>query len=89
MKAFPCEWEEYDPDYEYIITGKTFNDITPIEKIKGKWVKKESAGMDLRDYFAAKALTGLLTEANCDYEDSAIAELAYSVADAMMKAREQ
>lgn len=44
-------------------------------------------GMDLRDYFAAKALTGLLTEASMDYQDDAIAELAYSLADAMMKAR--
>lgn len=46
-------------------------------------------GMDLRDYFAAKALTGLLTEASVDYKDDAIAELAYSLADAMMKARKQ
>jgi hypothetical protein len=45
-------------------------------------------GMDLRDYFAAKALTGLLTEASVDYKDDAIAELAYNLADAMMKARE-
>ena len=44
-------------------------------------------GMDLRDYFAAKALTGLLTEASVDFKDDAIAELAYSLADAMMKAR--
>lgn len=44
-------------------------------------------GMDLRDYFAAKALTGLLTEANMDYKDDAVAKLAYSLADAMMKAR--
>lgn len=46
-------------------------------------------GMDLRDYFAAKALTGLLTEANMDYKDDAVAELAYDLADAMMKAREK
>lgn len=46
-------------------------------------------GMDLRDYFAAKALTGLLTEANMDYKDDAVAKLAYSLADAMMKAREK
>jgi hypothetical protein len=52
---------------------------------EGKWIDD---GMDLRDYFAAKALTGLLTEASSDYKDDAIAELAYSLADAMMKARE-
>ena len=46
-------------------------------------------GMDLRDYFAAKALQGLLNEANSDFTDDAIAELSYSLADAMMKAREK
>jgi hypothetical protein len=49
--------------------------------------KKEELGMDLRDYFAAQALQGLLNEANSDFTDDAIAELAYSLADAMMKAR--
>lgn len=44
-------------------------------------------GMDLRDYFAAKALQGILA---CNYtveEEPAI--LAYQYADEMMKAREQ
>lgn len=45
-------------------------------------------GMDLRDYFAAKALQGLLNEAHADFNDQAISELAYSIANAMMKARE-
>ena len=53
-----------------------------------KWDEEKLNGMDLRDYFAAKALTGLLTEASMDYKDDAIAELAYSLANAMMKARE-
>ena len=44
-------------------------------------------GMQLRDYFAAKALTGLLTEANMQYDDDAIAGLAWSLADAMIEAR--
>ena len=46
-------------------------------------------GMDLRDYFAAKALQGLLNEAHNDYSDQAITELAYSLADAMMEARKK
>lgn len=45
-------------------------------------------GMDLRDYFAGQALTGLLTEHTGDYHDYALAELAYSLADEMMKARD-
>ena len=39
-------------------------------------------GMTLRDYFAAKAMQALLT-----YEESD-AEVAYAMADAMLKARE-
>lgn len=42
---------------------------------------------DLRDCFAMFALNGLLNEANGDYKDQAIAELAYSLADAMLEAR--
>lgn len=55
----------------------------------------KNLNMDLRDYFAAKAMQGLIASpkglltanklvSNVDY-----AEAAYSVADAMMKAREQ
>ena len=45
-----------------------------------------SEGMTLRDYFAAKAMQSLLT-----YEESTLqndAEVAYAMADAMLKARE-
>jgi hypothetical protein len=41
----------------------------------------------LRDLTAMFALNGLIKEANGDYTDEAIAELAYSLADAMMEAR--
>ena len=44
-------------------------------------------GMSLRDYFAATALSGLLQYSNDSYDDDAIAQLAYSLADAMMEAR--
>ena len=43
-------------------------------------------GMTLRDYFAAKAMQALLS-----YEESTLqndAEVAYAMADAMLKARE-
>ena len=42
----------------------------------------------LRDLTAMFALNGLLTEARDDFSNQAIAELAYSLADAMMEARE-
>jgi hypothetical protein len=48
-------------------------------------------GMTLRDYFAAKAMVGLL---NCyhnpkEFTEQKLAEQSYEVADAMIKAREQ
>lgn len=48
------------------------------------------SGMTLRDYFAAKALQGLLaTDLNCAPEYvQAIADSAYVLADAMLKARD-
>lgn len=56
-----------------------------------------SEGMDLRDYFAAQALTGaqiwdaILNGTNPVFDGSTtkLAEAAYAIADAMMKARGQ
>jgi hypothetical protein len=46
-------------------------------------------GMTLRDYFAAKAMTGLLTaEIVGEYSNEHVAEIAYRIADAMLKARQ-
>jgi len=45
-------------------------------------------GMDLRDYFAAKAMQGFLTE-DCDVILDSLAHSSYQVADAMMRAREK
>ena len=44
-------------------------------------------GMTLRDYFAAAALQGLLSDSNTGGSDSQFAESAYAYADAMLKAR--
>lgn len=52
-------------------------------------------GMSLRDYFAGQALVGISQSLHVDIEEEpydapiplAVAELAYSVADAMLKAR--
>jgi hypothetical protein len=47
-------------------------------------------GMDLRDYFAAKAMQGLLaTVKDEDWEYDDVAFLSYGMADVMMKAREE
>jgi len=52
--------------------------------------KKEELGMDLRDYFAAKALMSMLAPVQDITENTTnvAAKLAYKFADAMMKARE-
>ena len=47
-------------------------------------------GLTMRDYFAAKAMTGLLTaELVGEYSNEHVAEISYRIADAMMKAREE
>ena len=47
------------------------------------------AGMNLRDYFAAAALQGLLASpAEAEFGVSHFATAAYEAADAMLKARE-
>ena len=51
----------------------------------------EHNGMTLRDYFAAKAMQGILTATltpNTVWSQDEAAETAYNVADAMLKARE-
>ena len=45
-------------------------------------------GMDLRDYFAAKAMQAILSDPNYSSPDDKLAEASYWIADAMLKARE-
>jgi hypothetical protein len=56
------------------------------------YIPPESAGMTLRDYFAAKAMQGILaSNTEHEHEDAhifdAIAEASYRQADAMLEAR--
>ena len=44
-------------------------------------------GMDLRDYFAAKAMHGLISINELDLTHEDYARLAYLLADAMLKER--
>jgi len=50
----------------------------------------EHEGMTLRDYFAAKAMQGLLASLPSDTTlyDSNVAKWSYEMADAMLKAKE-
>ena len=62
------------------------------------YASPDSTGMTLRDYFAAKAMQGLIASprmpapahhGGTDVTDSMVADLAYKMADAMLKARER
>jgi len=49
----------------------------------------QHTGMTLRDYFAAKAMQGILFGIECGPDDvKNVVESAYVLADAMLKARE-
>ena len=54
---------------------------------------KENLGMDLRDYFAAKAMQAFIVKGITPAEGlnrkQAIVSMAYETADAMMKVREE
>jgi hypothetical protein len=63
----------------------------PAFPIKGPVMGSDKQGMTLRDYFAAKAMQGLLAQSQGTALGSrvdAAAEYAYVMAEAMLKARE-
>ena len=65
------------------------NDVT-----LGDWKSHGHSGMTLRDYFAAKAMQGLIASprglvGKNEITDVDYAQSAYLIADAMMKVREQ
>jgi len=91
MKAFPCEWAEYDREAEENLVID-YGATQKILKSKGKWVKHNDPGMDLRDYFAARAMQYFASDAlfygdDTDEEYILTAKLCYRYADAMMEAR--
>jgi hypothetical protein len=59
--------------------GPAFPNVTP--------TRIYAEGMTLRDYFAAKAMQGMMHDVSQPVGE-VIAEWAYQVADAMLKARE-
>jgi len=52
--------------------------------------RTDETGMTLRDYFATKAMQGMLASGNLprSVKDDELSAAAYNLADAMMKARE-
>ncbi len=72
---------------------KAFPHIAKVHMVDGNSIIKEeitSGGMDLRDYFAAKAMQGLLSTTKEEtWIPNDVAEISYLVADALIKAREE
>ena len=52
------------------------------------FTESHAMSMTLRDYFAAKAMQGILTDPEITMGALEISELSYVYADAMLKARE-
>lgn len=52
-------------------------------------VKEDYSGMTLRDYFAAKAITGAIFKNANAGSQSELAKRAYEIADAMLNQRER
>lgn len=53
-------------------------------------LKENEQGITIRDYFAAKAMQGMLSEnSGVRYPTDELVDFAYKIADAMLKAREQ
>ena len=76
-KAFPSGYVRrsrpaHDPGAHFVETDQ----ITPINE-----------GMTLRDYFAAAALQGMLSDSNLQADYFEFSRRAYEMADAMLEAR--
>ena len=74
------------------MTDKTGGSAFPAEYFydhETGYERMPAVGMTLRDYFAAKAMEGDLTEGRHEDQFAWCASRAYKMADAMLKAREQ
>ena len=76
--AFPHTLS-FDAGSVNIVSGKTVPE--------GKIQHEIFSGMTLRDYFAAAALTGILSSALPSAKNDEMATLAYDMADAMLLER--
>jgi hypothetical protein len=61
----------------------------PAFPTENSYLESTLHGMTLRDYFAAKAMQGMLSEnSGIRYPTDELVKFAYTMADAMMKERE-
>lgn len=64
---------------------------TTTQRFPERAIRYGQGGMELRDYFAAATLTGLLSNKRMteEVEANVMAQISYNAADAMLEAREQ
>ena len=76
--AFPFEYHNQTNSYQdgFFDTGRLAPDAS-----------QQFAGMSLRDYFAAKALAGMLADSELKTTREDFAERSYAMADAMILER--
>ncbi len=71
------------------MTTNTGGPAFPVQSVYIEDQATNSHGMNLRDYFAAKAMQSILVGVDCGPDDVPnVTESAYILADAMLKARE-
>jgi hypothetical protein len=71
--------------YEHVVVLAQMHKDGELDDAQLKQASRQLAGMTLRDYFAGKSLANPYT--HNDSSPDVVAEWAYSVADAMLKAR--
>jgi hypothetical protein len=66
-----------------------FNKPTKLPAFPSGYLLPEHQGITMRDYFAAKAMQGMLSEPSLRATPEEFATESYKVADAMLKARQE
>lgn len=69
------------------MSNKTGGPAFPFTEMRSGEIWEQFAGANLRDYFAAKAMQGLLAGGGDFEKFSHLADDAYAIADAMLAAR--
>jgi hypothetical protein len=85
------QWEHTSGNRKRQIMEREMNLPPKVPKAFPNAFWREDDGMDLRDYFAAKAMQGMLASGNLPktLPDADLAEWVYDLADAMIAARDK
>lgn len=74
-----------------IVSNNTENNLIGfVGEVIKPWYQVQYGGMDIRDYFAAAAMQGILSNSSTKFNEGwmkGLAKGAYEIADAMLEAR--